>query len=50
MAEYYIPTGAGEAEFVEKRSTFMGHVRLVETEDEARAFIAEMKKKYQELK
>ena len=46
MAEYYIPTGAGEAEFVEKRSTFMGHVRLVETEDEARAFIAEMKKKY----
>ena len=46
MAEYYIPTGAGEAEFVEKRSTFMGHVRLVETEDEARTFIAEMKKKY----
>ena len=46
MAEYYIPSGAGEAEFVEKRSTFMGHVRLVETEDEARAFIAEMKKKY----
>ena len=46
MGEYYIPSGAGEAEFVEKRSTFMGHVRLVETEDEARAFIAEMKKKY----
>ena len=45
MAEYYIPSGAGEAEFVEKRSTFMGHVRLVETEDEARDFIAEMKKK-----
>ena len=40
MAEYYIPTGPGEAEFVEKRSSFLGHVRLVETEDEARAFIS----------
>lgn len=46
MAQYYIPTGAGEAEFTEKRSRFLGHVRLVETEEEARAFIAEMKKKY----
>ena len=46
MGEYYIPTGAGEAEFTEKRSRFLGHVRMVETEDEARAFIAEMKKKY----
>lgn len=45
-AEYYIPTGPGEAEFTEKRSRFLGHVRCVETEDEARAFIAEMKKKY----
>ena len=50
MAEYYIPTGPGEAEFVEKRSTFMGHVRLVETEDEARAFVAEMKKKYHDAR
>ena len=46
MTEYYIPTGAGEAELVEKRSQFLGHVCSVETEDEARAFIAEMKKKY----
>ena len=50
MAEYYIPTGPGEAEFVEKRSSFLGHVRLVETEDEARAFIAEMKKKYHDAR
>ena len=50
MAEYYIPSGAGEAEFVEKRSTFMGHVRLVETEDEARDFIAQMKKKYHDAR
>ena len=46
MSEYYIPGGPGESEFTEKRSRFLGHVRMVETEDEARAFIAEMKKKY----
>ena len=46
MTEYLIPSGAGEAELTEKRSRFLGHVRPVETEDEARAFIAEMKKKY----
>ena len=46
MSEYYIPTGPGEAEFTEKRSRFLGHVRMVESEDEARAFIADVKKKY----
>ena len=46
MTEYRIPSGAGEAELTEKRSRFLGHVRPVETEDEARAFVAEMKKKY----
>ena len=46
MSEYLIPAGAGEAEFTEKRSSFLGHVRMVETEDEAREFISEMKKKY----
>ena len=46
MTEYRIPTGAGESEYVEKRSRFLGHVHPVENEDEARAFVAEMKKKY----
>ncbi|MBQ2961305.1 MAG: YigZ family protein [Oscillospiraceae bacterium] len=50
MAEYYIPSGAGEAEFVEKRSSFLGHVRFVETEEEARDFIAQMKKKYHDAR
>ena len=36
MSEYYIPSGPGEAEFTEKRSRFLGHVRMVETEEEAR--------------
>ena len=46
MSEYFIPAGDGEAEFTEKRSSFLGHVRYVETEDEAKAFVTEMKKKF----
>lgn len=46
MSEYFVPAGSGEAEFVEKRSSFLGHVRFVETEDAAREFITEMKKKH----
>ena len=46
MSEYLIPTAAGEAEFTEKRSRFLGHVRPVNSEEEARAFIADMKKQY----
>ena len=46
MTEYFIPAGAGESEYVEKRSQFLGHVRPVESEEEAKAFIAEMKKQY----
>lgn len=43
---YYVPVDEGEAEFTEKRSRFLGHVRRVETEAEARAFLDEMRKKY----
>lgn len=46
MTEYFIPTQASETEFVEKRSRFIGHVLPVETEEEARAFIDAMKKRY----
>ena len=46
MTEYYIPTGSSETEFVEKRSRFIGHVWRVEGEEEARARIEEMKKRY----
>ena len=47
---YYIPTGAGEAEFTEKRSSFLGHVRPVETEEAAKEFIAAMKKQYHDAR
>ena len=46
MSEYFVPAGSGEAEFVEKRSSLLAHVRFVETEDAAREFINEMKKKH----
>ena len=46
MSEYFVPAGSGEAEFVEKRSSFHGHVRFAETEDAAREFINDMKKKH----
>ena len=46
MTEYKTPAGAGESELTEKRSRFLGHVRPAESEEEARAFLAEMKKTY----
>jgi len=44
MTEYYIPTGDGESEFVEKRSRFLGRVWRVSDEEEARACIEQTKK------
>ena len=46
MTEYLVPYENAESEFEEKRSRFISHVFLAETEAEARARIDEMKKKY----
>lgn len=46
MTEYYIPTRAAESEFVEKRSRFIGYIKPVETEAEARDFVEEIKKRH----
>ena len=46
MEEYLVPTGYGEDEFIEKKSRFIGRVWPVETEEEALARIAEMKKQH----
>lgn len=43
---YFVPCGESETEFTEKRSRFIGHVRRVETEAEARAFIESVKKQH----
>ena len=45
MTEYYIPSGFGESEHDEKRSRFLGYVSHVESEEDARGFIEEIKKK-----
>ena len=46
MEEYLVPTGFGEAEFVEKKSRFIGRIWLVETEEEALEKIQAMKKQH----
>ena len=50
MTEYFVPTRPSETEFTEKRSTFIGHVWPVETEEEARARIDETRKKYHDAR
>ena len=50
MTEYLAPSRPSETEFTEKRSTFIGHVWPVETEEEARARVAEMEKKYHDAR
>ena len=45
MSDFRVPYGPAETEFTEKRSRFIGHLLPVETEEQAREFIAQMKKK-----
>lgn len=46
MTEYFIPTAQSEAEYIEKRSRFIGEVYPVTSEIEARAYIEAVKKKH----
>ena len=43
---YRVPFEAAESEFVEKRSRFIGHLRPIRSEEEARSYIQQMKKQY----
>ena len=43
---YFVPCEEAESEFTEKRSRFIGHVRRIESEAEARAFLETIKKKH----
>ena len=47
---YKVVYEGGQDEIVEKKSRFIATVRPVETEEEAVAFINEMKKKYWDAK
>ena len=46
MDEYLVPTDFGEAEFIEKKSRFIGRMWPVETEEEALEKIQAMKKQH----
>ena len=46
MTPYRTAAGYGEAEYEDKRSRFIGRVKPVASEAEARAFIDEMRRKY----
>ena len=46
MDSYLVPAGEGEAEYVEKRSRFIGHMWRVESEEEARSRIEETRKRH----
>ena len=50
MSSYFVPLKAAEAELVEKRSRFIGHIWPVADEAEARARIEEMKKRYHDAR
>ena len=50
MTQYLVPTLASETEFTEKRSTFIGHVFPVETEEEARERVEQVRKKYHDAR
>ncbi len=46
MSEYIIPAGYGEAEYIDKKSRFIGQVQHAESVSEAMAFIDGVRKKY----
>ncbi len=46
MDEYLVPTKDAEAEFIEKRSRFIGRIWLTDTEEEAIAHIKDMREKH----
>lgn len=50
MSDFLVPFAEAESEFTEKRSRFISHVRRVETEAEARAFLEEMRRRYHDAR
>ena len=50
MSGFRVPAGIGEAELTEKRSRFLAHLRPIESEDAAKAFVQEIKKQYHDAR
>ena len=50
MTTFFTPSGSGESEIVEKRSRFLGHLRPVSSEEEAKAFLVEIRKQFHDAR
>lgn len=46
MESYLVPAGYGEAEYIDKKSRFIGQVSPASTEEEAMAFVQRVRAKY----
>lgn len=46
MEEYLVPTKAADAEFIQQKSRFIGHIFPVENEEEALAYLKQMRETY----
>ena len=46
MTEYLIPAKDADAEFIERRSRFIGHIFCTDTEEQALARLKEMREAY----
>ena len=46
MENYLVPAGYGEAEYIDKKSRFIGQVTPASSEDEAMAFVRSVREKY----
>ena len=47
---FRMPAGPGESELTEKRSHFLGHLIPVESEEEAKEFVSQVKKQYHDAR
>ena len=50
MTSFYTPSASGESEVVEKRSRFLGHLRPISSEEEAKTFLSETKKQFHDAR
>lgn len=50
MGIYIVPAAEGKSEYIEKRSSFLGSVKRVESEEEARSYIAQIKKEHRDAR
>ena len=50
MSGYIVPASEGSSEYIEKRSSFLGRVKRVGSEDEARDFISSVKKEHRDAR